>query len=153
VEDAKELFLFRNQDSLNTRCCIALYRRTHASVNPYGRGYSIPSMNGPIRSLMMPYPLPCSLPSSSTRDIRQMVRQANGAHKQERRLILPSVALLLLDTHAKILSLTLLDAERCESGRIDMLGKHASRQRDRGFESHPLRHTAPQYVPIASLPR
>ena len=36
----------------------------------------------------------------------------------------------------------LLDAERCESGRIDMLGKHASRQRDRGFESHPLRHTA-----------
>ena len=38
----------------------------------------------------------------------------------------------------------LLDAERCESGRIDMLGKHASRQRDRGFESHPLRHTAPR---------
>jgi hypothetical protein len=32
-------------------------------------------------------------------------------------------------------------AERCESGRIDMLGKHASRQRDRGFESHPLRHS------------
>ena len=34
-----------------------------------------------------------------------------------------------------------MGAERCESGRIDMLGKHASRQRDRGFESHPLRHT------------
>ena len=31
-------------------------------------------------------------------------------------------------------------AERCESGRIDMLGKHASQQWDRGFESHPLRH-------------
>ena len=29
--------------------------------------------------------------------------------------------------------------ERCESGRIDMLGKHASQQWDRGFESHPLR--------------
>jgi hypothetical protein len=43
----------------------------------------------------------------------------------------------------------LLDAERCESGRIDMLGKHASRQRDRGFESHPLRHTAPRvYRPL-----
>ena len=32
-------------------------------------------------------------------------------------------------------------AERCESGRIDMLGKHASGQLDRGFESHPLRHS------------
>jgi hypothetical protein len=32
-----------------------------------------------------------------------------------------------------------IDAERCESGRIDMLGKHASQQWDRGFESHPLR--------------
>ncbi len=53
-----------------------------------------------------------------------------------------SVALLLLDTHAKMPIFALLDAERCESGRIDMLGKHASRQRDRGFESHPLRHTA-----------
>ncbi len=50
------------------------------------------------------------------------------------------VALLLLDTHVKMPTFTLLDAERCESGRIDMLGKHASRQRDRGFESHPLRH-------------
>ena len=30
-------------------------------------------------------------------------------------------------------------AERCESGRIDMLGKHASQQWDRGFKSHPLR--------------
>ena len=43
-----------------------------------------------------------------------------------------------MEAHAKIRSSTL--AERCESGRIDMLGKHASRQRDRGFESHPLRH-------------
>ncbi|SPP64042.1 hypothetical protein NITLEN_11128 [Nitrospira lenta] len=34
-----------------------------------------------------------------------------------------------------------MGAERCESGRIDMLGKHASQQWDRGFESHPLRHT------------
>jgi hypothetical protein len=34
-----------------------------------------------------------------------------------------------------------IGAERCESGRIDMLGKHASQQWDRGFESHPLRHT------------
>ena len=43
----------------------------------------------------------------------------------------------------------LLNAERCESGRIDMLGKHASRQRDRGFESHPLRHTAlREYRPL-----
>ena len=50
------------------------------------------------------------------------------------------VALLLLDTHVKMPTFALLDAERCESGRIDMLGKHASRQRDRGFESHPLRH-------------
>ena len=33
-----------------------------------------------------------------------------------------------------------IGAERCESGRIDMLGKHASQQWDRGFESHPLRH-------------
>jgi hypothetical protein len=56
----------------------------------------------------------------------------------------PSVALLLLNTHAKMPAFALLDAERCESGRIDMLGKHASRQRDRGFESHPLRHTAPR---------
>ena len=32
-----------------------------------------------------------------------------------------------------------IGAERCESGRIDMLGKHASQQWDRGFESHPLR--------------
>ena len=32
-----------------------------------------------------------------------------------------------------------IGAERCESGRIDMLGKHASGQLDRGFESHPLR--------------
>ena len=55
----------------------------------------------------------------------------------------PLVALLLLDTHVKMPTFALLDAERCESGRIDMLGKHASRQRDRGFESHPLRHTAP----------
>ncbi len=48
----------------------------------------------------------------------------------------------------------LLDAERCESGRIDMLGKHASRQRDRGFESHPLRHTAlREYRPLLSLYR
>jgi hypothetical protein len=48
----------------------------------------------------------------------------------------------------------LLDAERCESGRIDMLGKHASRQRDRGFESHPLRHTALRvYRPLLSLHR
>ena len=30
--------------------------------------------------------------------------------------------------------------ERCESGRIDMLGQHASQHWDRGFESHPLRH-------------
>ena len=29
--------------------------------------------------------------------------------------------------------------ERCESGRIDVLGKHASWKRDRGFKSHPLR--------------
>ena len=50
------------------------------------------------------------------------------------------VALLLLDTHVKMPTFALLDAERGESGRIDMLGKHASRQRDRGFESHPLRH-------------
>ncbi len=56
----------------------------------------------------------------------------------------PSVALLLFYTHAKMPTFALLDAERCESGRIDMLGKHASRQRDRGFESHPLRHTAPR---------
>ena len=48
-------------------------------------------------------------------------------------------ALPLMGAHAKIRSSPL--AERCESGRIDMLGKHASRQRDRGFESHPLRHT------------
>ena len=33
-----------------------------------------------------------------------------------------------------------IGVERCESGRIDMLGKHASQQWDRGFESHPLRH-------------
>ena len=45
-----------------------------------------------------------------------------------------------MHTHVKMPSLVLLDAERCESGRIDMLGKHASWQRDRGFESHPLRH-------------
>ena len=57
---------------------------------------------------------------------------------------MPSVVLLLLDTHAKMPSFALLDAERCESGRIDMLGKHASRQRDRGFESHPLRHATPR---------
>ncbi len=49
-------------------------------------------------------------------------------------------ALLAIRTHAKMPLFILLDAERCESGRIDMLGKHASRQRDRGFESHPLRH-------------
>ena len=49
-------------------------------------------------------------------------------------------ALPLLGVRAKIRFLTSV-AERCESGRIDMLGKHASRQRDRGFESHPLRHT------------
>jgi hypothetical protein len=36
--------------------------------------------------------------------------------------------------------LTKISVERCESGRIDMLGKHASQQWDRGFESHPLRH-------------
>ncbi len=61
----------------------------------------------------------------------------------------PSVALLLFYTHAKMPTFALLDAERCESGRIDMLGKHASRQRDRGFESHPLRHTAPHvYRPL-----
>ena len=35
-----------------------------------------------------------------------------------------------------------IGAERCESGRIDMLGKHASQQWDRGFESHPLRHVS-----------
>ena len=59
------------------------------------------------------------------------------------------VALLLLDTHVKMPTFALLDAERCESGRIDMLGKHASRQRDRGFESHPLRHIAPRvYRPL-----
>lgn len=34
-----------------------------------------------------------------------------------------------------------IGVERCESGRIDMLGKHASQQWDRGFESHPLRHS------------
>src|SRR6476660_1567028 len=33
-----------------------------------------------------------------------------------------------------------IGVERCESGRIDMLGNHASQQWDRGFESHPLRH-------------
>ena len=59
----------------------------------------------------------------------------------------PSVALLLFYTHAKMPTFALLDAERCESGRIDMLGKHASRQRDRGFESHPLRHTRTSCVP------
>ncbi len=36
--------------------------------------------------------------------------------------------------------------ERCESGRIDVLGKHASRQRDRGFKSHPLRHCLARQV-------
>jgi hypothetical protein len=53
------------------------------------------------------------------------------------------------NTRAKMPAFTLLDAERCESGRIDMLGKHASRQRDRGFESHPLRHAALRvYCPL-----
>ncbi len=33
------------------------------------------------------------------------------------------------------------DAERCESGRIGVPGEHESWQRDRGFESHPLRHS------------
>ena len=51
--------------------------------------------------------------------------------------------------HAKIRSSAL--AERCESGRIDMLGKHASRQRDRGFESHPLRHNYTSHVAPDSL--
>ncbi len=32
-------------------------------------------------------------------------------------------------------------AERCESGRIGVPGEHESWQRDRGFESHPLRQT------------
>jgi hypothetical protein len=53
-----------------------------------------------------------------------------------------SLALLAMHTHAKMPFFVLLDVERCESGRIDMLGKHASRQRDRGFESHPLRHAS-----------
>jgi hypothetical protein len=47
-------------------------------------------------------------------------------------------ALPLTGTHVKIRS-SKSAAERCESGRIDMLGKHASGQLDRGFESHPLR--------------
>ena len=50
------------------------------------------------------------------------------------------LTLPLTKTHVKMPLFAFPDAERCESGRIDMLGKHASRQRDRGFESHPLRH-------------
>ncbi len=84
--------------------------------------------------------------------ILSIVRLAHNSLKQRRCLVVPLIALLLLDTHAKMPTFTLLDAERCESGRIDMLGKHASRQRDRGFESHPLRHTDQLVCTDRSLP-
>ena len=91
-------------------------------------------MNRPIRSFFM---------AASSRSIRKRIR-------------LVKRALPLTEAHAKIRPSML--AERCESGRIDMLGKHASRQRDRGFESHPLRQTAlrvsrPLVIAVSSLMR
>ena len=74
------------------------------------------TMNRPIRIFFM---------VASSRSIRKHIRPVKRA-------------LPLMEAHAKIRPSTL--AERCESGRIDMLGKHASQQWDRGFESHPLRH-------------
>src|SRR5512134_3825987 len=74
------------------------------------------TMNNPIKIFM-------AICLRSIRKLRRLVKRA----------------LPLMGSHARICTSTL--AERCESGRIDMLGKHASRQRDRGFESHPLRQT------------
>src|SRR6476620_2644928 len=75
------------------------------------------TMNRPIRMFFM---------AASSRSIRKHISPVKRA-------------LPLMEAHARIRRS--MFAERCESGRIDMLGKHASRQRDRGFESHPLRHT------------
>ncbi len=63
-----------------------------------------------------------------------MVQYKNAAGRKQM-LTLPPMG-----AHVKIRRSKII-AERCESGRIDMLGKHASWQRDRGFESHPLRQT------------
>jgi hypothetical protein len=63
-----------------------------------------------------------------------MVQYKNAAGRKQM-LTLPLMGAHVKIRHSKIV------AERCESGRIDMLGKHASWQRDRGFESHPLRQT------------
>ena len=49
-----------------------------------------------------------------------------------------AVTLPVISPHVKMPPCK-IGVERCESGRIDMLGKHASQQWDRGFESHPLR--------------
>ncbi len=75
----------------------------------------------------------------------RVVRQYRKASEERQMLTLP-----LENARAKITFPKI--AERCESGRIDMLGKHASRQRDRGFESHPLRQ-AKLARPGASLLR